>query len=112
MGILFIIINTRFHVDLIREGYCIAPSVYISSQESFLEHLCEVRRSWCVLYVVLVMVQACCIHMLTISNLIYRMAKRIIDAVLGLNLDDTPSNLAAAALFFVLTNDVSCFHSL
>ncbi|KAI3800380.1 hypothetical protein L1987_28470 [Smallanthus sonchifolius] len=33
------------------------------------------------------------------------MAKTIIDAVLGLNLDDTPSNLAAAALFFVLTND-------
>ncbi|KAK9056314.1 hypothetical protein SSX86_027404 [Deinandra increscens subsp. villosa] len=33
------------------------------------------------------------------------MAKSIIDAVLALNLDDTPSNLAAAALFFVLTND-------
>ncbi|KAC9975343.1 hypothetical protein E3N88_45006 [Mikania micrantha] len=33
------------------------------------------------------------------------MAKSIIDAVLGLNLDDTLSNLAAAALFFVLTND-------
>ncbi|KAI3680683.1 hypothetical protein L6452_35456 [Arctium lappa] len=32
-------------------------------------------------------------------------AKTIIDAVLGLNLDDTPSNLAAAALFFVLTSD-------
>nr|XP_043622175.1 LOW QUALITY PROTEIN: wings apart-like protein 1 [Erigeron canadensis] len=33
------------------------------------------------------------------------MAKKIIDAVLGLNLDDTPSNLAAAALFFILTSD-------
>lgn len=33
------------------------------------------------------------------------MAKTIIDAILGLNLDDTPSNLAAAALFFVLTSD-------
>ncbi|KAJ0693584.1 putative wing apart-like protein [Helianthus annuus] len=33
------------------------------------------------------------------------MAKTIIDAVLNLNLDDTPSNLAAAALFFVLTSD-------
>ncbi|KAI3823924.1 hypothetical protein L1987_05369 [Smallanthus sonchifolius] len=33
------------------------------------------------------------------------MAKTIIDAVLDLNLDDTPSNLAAAALFFVLTSD-------
>ncbi|XP_076885427.1 wings apart-like protein 2 isoform X1 [Bidens hawaiensis] len=32
-------------------------------------------------------------------------AKTVIDAVLGLNLDDTPSNLAAAAVFFVLTND-------
>ncbi|KAL8228685.1 hypothetical protein R6Q57_013585 [Mikania cordata] len=33
------------------------------------------------------------------------MAKTIIDAVLDLNLDDTPSNLAAAVLFFVLTSD-------
>ncbi|KAJ0598516.1 putative wing apart-like protein [Helianthus annuus] len=33
------------------------------------------------------------------------MAKTIIDAVLALTLDDVPSNLAAAALFFVLTND-------
>ncbi|PWA97876.1 WAPL (Wings apart-like protein regulation of heterochromatin) protein [Artemisia annua] len=32
-------------------------------------------------------------------------ARTIIDAVLGLSLDDTPSNLAAAALFFVLTSD-------
>ncbi|XP_024992842.1 uncharacterized protein LOC112526689 isoform X2 [Cynara cardunculus var. scolymus] len=32
-------------------------------------------------------------------------AKTIIDAVLGLNFDDTPSNLAAVALFFVLTSD-------
>ncbi|GKD37889.1 wings apart-like protein regulation of heterochromatin protein, partial [Tanacetum coccineum] len=33
-------------------------------------------------------------------------ARTIIDAVLGFSLDDTPSNLAAAALFFVLTSDV------
>ncbi|KAI7738161.1 hypothetical protein M8C21_007544 [Ambrosia artemisiifolia] len=33
------------------------------------------------------------------------MAKTIIDAVLNLNLDDVPSNLAAASLFFVLTSD-------
>ncbi|KAK9064243.1 hypothetical protein SSX86_015623 [Deinandra increscens subsp. villosa] len=33
------------------------------------------------------------------------MAKTIIDALLDLNLDDTLSNLAAAALFFVLTSD-------
>ncbi|KAM0072583.1 putative wing apart-like protein [Helianthus debilis subsp. tardiflorus] len=33
------------------------------------------------------------------------MAKTIIDAILALTLDDIPSNLAAAALFFVLTND-------
>lgn len=32
-------------------------------------------------------------------------ARTIIDAVLGLSLDDTPSNLAAAALFYVLTSD-------
>lgn len=35
------------------------------------------------------------------------MAKTIIDAVLGLSLDDSPSNLASAALLFVLTSDVS-----
>ncbi|XP_057948933.1 wings apart-like protein 1 isoform X2 [Malania oleifera] len=33
------------------------------------------------------------------------MAKTIIDAILGLNLDDLPCNLAAAALFYVLTSD-------
>ncbi|XVE51303.1 hypothetical protein DITRI_Ditri02bG0029400 [Diplodiscus trichospermus] len=33
------------------------------------------------------------------------MAKTIIDAILGLNFDDIPSNLAAVALFFVLTCD-------
>ncbi|XP_071714491.1 wings apart-like protein 2 [Rutidosis leptorrhynchoides] len=33
------------------------------------------------------------------------MAKTVIDALLGLNLDDNTSNLAAAALFFVLTSD-------
>ncbi|TKY59297.1 Wings apart protein-like [Spatholobus suberectus] len=33
------------------------------------------------------------------------MAKTIIDAILGLNLDDSPSNLAAATLFYILTSD-------
>ncbi|KAL2344009.1 hypothetical protein Fmac_005294 [Flemingia macrophylla] len=33
------------------------------------------------------------------------MAKTIIDAVLGLSLDDSPSNLAAATLFYILTSD-------
>ncbi|XWS18344.1 hypothetical protein CRYUN_Cryun32bG0035600 [Craigia yunnanensis] len=33
------------------------------------------------------------------------MAKTIIDAILGLNFDDTPCNLAAVALFYVLTSD-------
>lgn len=33
------------------------------------------------------------------------LAKTIIDAVLDLNLDDSPSNLAAATLFYVLTTD-------
>ncbi|XP_038689899.1 wings apart-like protein 1 isoform X2 [Tripterygium wilfordii] len=33
------------------------------------------------------------------------MAKTIVDAVLGLSFDDSPSNLAAAALFHVLTSD-------
>ncbi|CAN4084024.1 unnamed protein product [Withania somnifera] len=33
------------------------------------------------------------------------MAKTIIDAVLGLSFDDSPSNLAAAALFYLLTSD-------
>lgn len=38
------------------------------------------------------------------------MTKTIIDAVLGLSFDDTPSNLAAAALFYILTSDVSDFN--
>ncbi|KAG5516870.1 hypothetical protein RHGRI_037564 [Rhododendron griersonianum] len=33
------------------------------------------------------------------------MARTIIDAVLGLPFDDSPSNLAAAALFYILTSD-------
>ncbi|KAF8391374.1 hypothetical protein HHK36_023678 [Tetracentron sinense] len=33
------------------------------------------------------------------------MAKTIIDAILGLNLDDSPSTLAASALFYVLASD-------
>ncbi|XP_039016195.1 wings apart-like protein 1 isoform X1 [Hibiscus syriacus] len=33
------------------------------------------------------------------------MTKTIIDAILGLNIDDIPSNLAAVALFYVLTTD-------
>ncbi|WOG89855.1 hypothetical protein DCAR_0209094 [Daucus carota subsp. sativus] len=32
-------------------------------------------------------------------------AKTILDAVMGLSLDDPPSNLAAAALFYILTSD-------
>ncbi|KAI8018718.1 DNA replication licensing factor MCM5 [Camellia lanceoleosa] len=34
------------------------------------------------------------------------MAKSIIDAVLGLSFADSPSNLAAAALFYILTSDI------
>jgi len=37
------------------------------------------------------------------------MAKTIVDGILGLSLDDSPSNLAAATLFYILTSDVSCF---
>ncbi|KAF3451508.1 hypothetical protein FNV43_RR07603 [Rhamnella rubrinervis] len=33
------------------------------------------------------------------------MAKTIVDSILGLSLEDSPSNVAAAALFYVLTND-------
>ncbi|XP_075502989.1 wings apart-like protein 2 isoform X1 [Primulina tabacum] len=36
---------------------------------------------------------------------VHGMAKTIIDAVLGLSFDDPPSNLAAAALFYILTSD-------
>ncbi|KAE9461839.1 hypothetical protein C3L33_06250, partial [Rhododendron williamsianum] len=36
---------------------------------------------------------------------IFQMARTIIDAVLGLPFDDSPSNLAAAALFYILTSD-------
>ncbi|XP_057797430.1 wings apart-like protein 2 [Salvia miltiorrhiza] len=32
-------------------------------------------------------------------------ARKIIDAILGISVDDTPSNLAAAALFYLLTSD-------
>jgi hypothetical protein len=39
------------------------------------------------------------------------MAKTIIDAILSLSLDDSTSNLAAAALFYVLTSDVSFMFS-
>lgn len=35
------------------------------------------------------------------------MAKTIINALIGLNFDDSPSNLAAATLFYLLTGDVS-----
>lgn len=41
------------------------------------------------------------------NYLVFRMAKTITDAILGLSFDDSPSNLAATALFYVLTNDVS-----
>lgn len=40
------------------------------------------------------------------------MTKRIVDSILGLNLEDLPSTLAAATLFFVLASDVSSFTSL
>ncbi|KEH31101.1 putative wing apart-like protein [Medicago truncatula] len=33
------------------------------------------------------------------------MAKTIVDGILGLSLDDSPSNLAAATLFYILTSD-------
>ena len=39
---------------------------------------------------------------------ISRMAKTIIDAVMGLSFDDSPCNLASAALLYALTSDVSC----
>lgn len=35
------------------------------------------------------------------------MAKRIIDAILGLKFDDNPSTVAAAAVFYALASDVS-----
>lgn len=37
----------------------------------------------------------------------FSMAEVIIDAISDMGLDDSPSNLAAATLFYVLTNDVS-----
>ncbi|KAJ6364167.1 hypothetical protein OIU76_029163 [Salix suchowensis] len=40
-----------------------------------------------------------------ILNLTKGMAKTIIDAILSLSLDDSTSNLAAAALFYILTSD-------
>lgn len=38
---------------------------------------------------------------------LFRMAKTIIEAILGLCFDDSPSDLAAATIFYVLTSDVS-----
>lgn len=49
---------------------------------------------------------------ITCQDFDFRMAKTIIDTVLGLSFDDSPSNLAAAGLFYILTSDVSCFISL
>lgn len=43
------------------------------------------------------------------AHIFCRLTKTIIDAVLGLNFDDPPSNLAAAALVYLLTIDVSDF---
>lgn len=40
------------------------------------------------------------------------MAKAIVDAILGLSLDDSPSNLAAATLLYILTGDVSLLGSI
>ncbi|KAK2973956.1 hypothetical protein RJ640_030135, partial [Escallonia rubra] len=40
-----------------------------------------------------------------ITGVCFRMAKTIVDAVLGLSFDDSSSNLAAATLFYILTND-------
>ncbi|RWV81743.1 hypothetical protein GW17_00056812 [Ensete ventricosum] len=40
------------------------------------------------------------------------MAKRIIDAIMGLRLDDSPSTVAAAGLFYVLASDVQDDHLL
>lgn len=42
-----------------------------------------------------------------LNYFVLRMAKTMLDAILGLNFDDLPSNLASAALFYVLTRDVS-----
>lgn len=41
----------------------------------------------------------------------FSMARKIVDAILDLSLDDSPSNLAAATLFYILTSDVSIFFS-
>jgi len=51
------------------------------------------------------------LHVKILKFCAFRMAKTIIDAILGLSFDDSTSNLAAAALFYVLTSDVSslCF---
>lgn len=51
------------------------------------------------------------LHVKILKFCAFRMAKTIIDAILSLSLDDSTSNLAAAALFYVLTSDVSslCF---
>ncbi|OIV91758.1 hypothetical protein TanjilG_26611 [Lupinus angustifolius] len=47
-------------------------------------------------------------HFLTTQG----MAKTIIDAILGLTLNDSPSNLAAATLFYILTSDGQDVHLL
>jgi len=44
--------------------------------------------------------------------MLYRMAKTITNAILGLSLDDSPSNLAAATLLYILTSDVSLLLSM
>jgi hypothetical protein len=49
------------------------------------------------------------LHVKILKFCAFRMAKTIIDAILGLSFDDSTSNLAAAALFYVLTSDVSSF---
>lgn len=52
-----------------------------------------------------------CSRFLSVTGHIFcRIARKIIDAIFGLSFDDTPSNLAAAALFYLLTSDVSDFN--
>ncbi|KAK8964592.1 hypothetical protein KSP40_PGU013405 [Platanthera guangdongensis] len=40
------------------------------------------------------------------------MSDKIIDAILGLNFDDSLSTTGAATLFYVIANDVSSIHNL
>ena len=49
------------------------------------------------------------VHVKMLKFCAFRMDKTIIDAILSLSLDDSTSNLAAAALFYILTSDVSYF---